>query len=58
MIGEFITVAPALGRRHSISVEASLQLNYLDIVRSLLRLGRQKYGVGKVFLAVETTTKA
>lgn len=34
---EFITMAPALGRRQSILVEAAFSLNYSDVVKRVLR---------------------
>lgn len=44
---EFITMAPALGRRQSILVEAAFRLSYSDIVRRVpRRLSRMTQGVG------------
>lgn len=44
---EFITMAPALGRRQSILVEAAFSLNYSDVVKRVLRrLSRVTQGVG------------
>lgn len=49
---EFVTMAPALGGRQSILVEAAFRLSYSDVVRMVQRiLSRVTHGVGN-------TTKA
>lgn len=44
---EFVTMAPALGGRQSILVEAAFRLSYSDVVRTVQRiLSRVTHGVG------------